>query len=228
MAIVGSVGIGDRGNGRLIVESVAFGLGYIAVLIWSGTALVASFSDSLSFPYWPAIPELRTDTVGFIAFAVAIISLPISKYLQLRRGSGTPAQPMARSSRVLAVQAMADTAVFLGTGLVIYLSLNAVPSDLPGPPSPVRSPAVATTRGVPAGTLRRSDRTPRSGIASTNRHRRRLKPQVRADRPAAQDHQADGRCLHRPPVRVHDPAPCEDGLARGHFVEPGPPARRRS
>lgn len=126
VAIVGSVGIGDRGNGRLIVESVAFGFGYIAVLIWSGTALVASFSDSLSFPYWPAIPELRTDTVGFIAFAVAIISLPISKYLQLRRGSSTPAQPVARSSRVLAVQAMADTAVFLGTGLVIYLSLNAV------------------------------------------------------------------------------------------------------
>lgn len=118
--------MGGRGNGRLIVESVAFGLGYIAVLIWAGTALVASFSDSLSLPYWPAIPELRTDTTGFIAFAVAIVSLPISKYLQLRRRSGAPAQPMTRSSRVLAVQAIADTAVFLGTGLVIYLSLNAV------------------------------------------------------------------------------------------------------
>jgi len=126
VAIVGSVGVGDRGNGRLIVESVAFGLGYIAVLIWAGTALVASFSDNLSLPYWPAIPELRTDTTGFIAFAVAVVSLPISKYLQLRRRSGAPAQLMARSSRVLAVQAVADTAVFLGTGLVIYLSLNAV------------------------------------------------------------------------------------------------------
>ena len=109
-----------------MVESVAFGLGYTAVLIWSGAALVASFSQGLSIPYWPAIPELRTDTAGAIAFAVAIVSLTISKYLQLSRRSGAPAQPMARSSWVLAVQAMADTAVFLGTGLVIYLSLNTV------------------------------------------------------------------------------------------------------
>jgi hypothetical protein len=115
-----------RGNGKLIVESVAFGLGYTAVLIWSGAALVASFSEGLSIPYWPAIPELRTDTAGAIAFAVAIVGLTISKYLQLSRRSGAPAQPMARSSWVLAVQAMADTAVFLGTGLVIYLSLNTV------------------------------------------------------------------------------------------------------
>jgi hypothetical protein len=109
-----------------MVESVAFGLGYTAVLIWSGAALVASFSEGLSIPYWPAIPELRTDTAGAIAFAVAIVGLTISKYLQLSRRSGAPAQPMARSSWVLAVQAMADTAVFLGTGLVIYLSLNTV------------------------------------------------------------------------------------------------------
>lgn len=130
MAIVGSVRIPGPGNGKLIAESVAFGLGYTAVLIWSGAALVASFSSGESLPYWPAIPGLRTDSAGVIAFAVAIVSLSVSKYLQLRRRSGAPAQPsarpVARSPGVLAVQAMSETAVFLGTGLVIYLSVNAV------------------------------------------------------------------------------------------------------
>jgi hypothetical protein len=114
-------------NRKLVVESAAFGLGYTAVLIWSGSALVASFSDGEANPYWPAIPHLRTDTTGVIAFAVAIVSLSVSKYLQLRRrSSGAPAQLASRAAGVLAVQAMAETAVVLGTGLVIYLSLNAV------------------------------------------------------------------------------------------------------
>jgi len=126
VAIVRSVRIRGRGNGKLLVESVAFGLGYTAVLIWSGAALVAAFTDGEPSPYWPAIPGLRTDTVGVIAFTVAIVSLAASRYLQLKRHSGAPAQPMVRSAGVLAVQAMAETAVFLGTGLVIYLSLNAV------------------------------------------------------------------------------------------------------
>ena len=110
-----------------MVESVAFGLGYTAVLIWGGSALVASFTDyDDAFPYWPAIPHLRTDTAGFIAFAVAIVSLVVSKYLQLRRLNGTPAEPVARPAGVLGVQAVAETAAFLGTGLVIYLTFNAV------------------------------------------------------------------------------------------------------
>jgi hypothetical protein len=113
-------------NRKLVVESVAFGLGYTAVLIWSGAALVASFSDGEGNPYWPTIPHLRTDTTGVIAFAVAIVSLAVSKYLQLRRRSGAPAQPVARPAGVLAVQAIAETAVVLSTGLVVYLSLNAV------------------------------------------------------------------------------------------------------
>jgi hypothetical protein len=113
-------------NRKLVVESAAFGLGYTAVLIWSGTALVASFSDGEANPYWPVIPHLRTDTTGVIAFAVAIVSLVVSKYLQLRRRSGAPAQPVARPAGVLAVQAMAEAAAVLGTGLVAYLSLNAV------------------------------------------------------------------------------------------------------
>jgi hypothetical protein len=45
---------------------------------------------------------------------------------QLGRRNGATAERAARlrPPRVLAVQAMADVAVFLGTGLVIYLSLN--------------------------------------------------------------------------------------------------------
>ena len=114
---------------KLAVESALFGLGYAAVLVWAGSALVGSFGyDIDSSPYWPAIPGLRTDTAGFLAFALAIVTLVPSKYLQLRRRNGAPAQPVAlfRPSSVLGVQAVAETAAFLGTGLVIYLSFNAV------------------------------------------------------------------------------------------------------
>ena len=116
----------NQGKRKLVVESAAFGLGYTAVLVWGGAALVGSFGYDDAFPYWPAIPHLRTDTAGFIAFAVAIVSLVVSKYLQLRRLNGTPAEPVARPAGVLGVQAVAETAAFLGTGLVIYLSFNAI------------------------------------------------------------------------------------------------------
>ena len=116
----------SQNNRKLVVESAAFGLGYTAVLIWSGSALVASFTQALANPYWPDIPHLRTDTTGVIAFAVAIISLVVSKYLQLRRRSSAPAELVARPNGVLAVQAIAETAAVLGTALVVYLSLNAV------------------------------------------------------------------------------------------------------
>jgi hypothetical protein len=118
----------------LAVESVAFGLGYTGVLIWAGTALVASFTPFEAIPYWPAIPYLRNDTTGVLAFAVAIIALVASKYLQLRRRGDTPVRsaarpvpgPVARPASVLMLQAMAETAMVLATGLVAYLSVNAV------------------------------------------------------------------------------------------------------
>jgi hypothetical protein len=116
----------SQNNRKLVVESVAFGLGYTAVLIWGGSALVASFTDGEANPYWPAIPHLRTDTSGVIAFAIAIVSLAVSRYLQLRRYSVAPTRPAARPAGVTAAQATAETAAVLGTGLVIYLSLNAV------------------------------------------------------------------------------------------------------
>lgn len=115
---------------KLVVESAAFGIGYTAVLIWSGTALVASFTGGEANPYWPAIPGLRTDTTGALAFGFAIIGLILSKYLQLARRGGLPARPAPRPAPrpagVNLVQAVAESAAFLSTGLVIYLSLNAV------------------------------------------------------------------------------------------------------
>jgi hypothetical protein len=125
---VSSVRTRGQGNRKLVVESATLGLGYSAVLVWAGSALVGSFGYADAYPYWPAIPRLRTDTAGFIAFAVAIVCLVISRYLQLGRRNGAPAERAARSRpvRVLAVQAMADVAAVLGTGLVIYLSLNEV------------------------------------------------------------------------------------------------------
>jgi hypothetical protein len=118
---------GSPNSRKLAVEAVTFGLGYAAVLIWIGSALVGSFGYEDAYPYWPDIPGLRTDTAGAIAFFVAIVTLVVSKYLELRRRNGAPAQeaPVVRPASVLAVQAVADTALFLGTALVIYLSCNA-------------------------------------------------------------------------------------------------------
>ena len=78
--IVSSVRTRSQDNRRLVVESVALGLGYAAFLIWVGSAFVGSFGDfNDAYPYWPAIPHLRTDTAGFFGFAVAIVCLVITK-----------------------------------------------------------------------------------------------------------------------------------------------------
>ena len=109
-----------------MTESAAFGLGYACVLIWIGSALVGSFSGYEATPYWPVIPHLRTDTLGFLAFALAAVSLSLSRFLQLsRHRDGGWVRPEPRSTGMLAVQAVADTALLLGTGIVLYLSLNA-------------------------------------------------------------------------------------------------------
>jgi hypothetical protein len=113
---------------KLFVESAAFGLGYTAVLIWIGSALVGSFGyESDADPYWPDVPHLRTDTTGFIAFFIAIVTLILSRYLELRRRNDAPATqvPVHRRAGVLFAQSLADTGMFLATALVIYLSCNA-------------------------------------------------------------------------------------------------------
>jgi hypothetical protein len=112
---------------KLVVEAVAFGLGYTAVLIWIGSALVGSFGYDDYNPYWSAIPGLRTDTAGAVAFGVAIVTLIPSRYLELRRRNGMPVRPVpaVRPAGVLMAQAVADIAAFLATAVVIYLSCNA-------------------------------------------------------------------------------------------------------
>lgn len=112
---------------KLAVESVAFGLGYVAVLIWIGSALVGAFGYDGSDPYWPDIPQVRTDTAGVIGFLIAIVALTASKYLELRRLNGAPTAqvPVERPAWVHLLQAVAATGTFLGTAIVIYLSCNA-------------------------------------------------------------------------------------------------------
>ena len=116
----------SQANGKLVIESVAFGVGYTAMLIWVGSALVASFAGTEAYPYWSAIPFLRTDTAGDLAFAVAVVSLVVSRYLQLRRRGTAPTQPAARPAGRVMVQALAETAAVLCTAVVIYLTFNAV------------------------------------------------------------------------------------------------------
>ena len=119
----------DRNNRWLAVEAVAFGVGYTSVLCWASTCLVATFGGaSLASPYWPVLPWLRTDTTGVIAFALAAVSLVVSKYLRLRRSNARAIaqQPVNRHPYVQGLQAVAETAAVLATALVAYLSLNVV------------------------------------------------------------------------------------------------------
>src|ERR1700739_1459262 len=119
----------DRNNRRLAAEAAAFGIGYTSVLCWATTCLVATFGGaSLASPYWPALPWLRTDTTGVIAFALAAVGLTVSKYLRLRRTRvcvNAP-HPVSRTASVHAVQTIAETAAVLATAVVAYLSLNVV------------------------------------------------------------------------------------------------------
>jgi hypothetical protein len=114
-----------RDHRKLVVESVTLGLGFAAVLVWIGSALVGAFGYQGSDPYWPAVPQLRTDTAGALAFAVAAVTLVVSKYLELRRRADGPTEPAPRTAGVLVTQAVAETAALLATAIVIYLSCNA-------------------------------------------------------------------------------------------------------
>jgi hypothetical protein len=113
----------------LTAEAVATGLAYGAGLCWASTCLLAGFRpDRLSSPYWSALPGLRTDTCGIAAFVVVAVALTASEYLRLRRRSAAPAPPSGRpvGSAALLAQAVARTVAVLATGLVAYLSVNAV------------------------------------------------------------------------------------------------------
>jgi hypothetical protein len=113
---------------KLVLESALLGAGYAAALVWVGSALVGSFGYAEGYPYWPVIAHLRTDTAGFLAFAVSVVLLVPARYLELRRRAAPPpaAPAVPRPAGVHLLQAAADIAVLLGTGLVIYVSFNEV------------------------------------------------------------------------------------------------------
>ncbi len=115
---------------RRLVEAAAAGSAYGAVLCWLSTCAVASFRGAyLTRPYWAAIPALRTDTCGAVAFVVAAVSLTVSEYLRLeRRHTGKAFNDLARSPQKieLGAQAVSETVAVLSTGLVAYISVNAV------------------------------------------------------------------------------------------------------
>jgi hypothetical protein len=116
----------------LATEALTFGLAYGAGLCWASVCLLASFRPAdLSDPYWSAIPHLRADTSGVLAFFAVAVFLTCSEFLRLsRRQAGTAAAPdsSAPGERwpALAALAAAETVAILATGLVVYLSVNTV------------------------------------------------------------------------------------------------------
>ena len=115
-------------SGRLLVEAVAVGLAYAMTLLWLGVCALASFRpDFLSYPYWPRLPGLRSDTSAALAFFTAAVCLVVSEYLRLRRRGAAPAVRQAPNSpAALLAVAVAEMVAVLSTGLVIYISTNAI------------------------------------------------------------------------------------------------------
>jgi hypothetical protein len=112
------------------LEALTFGLAYGAGLCWASVCLVGSFRDSeLSTPYWAGIPGLRTDTCGEAAFLVLAVCFATSEYLRLNRrrdDAARSAQQSLSSKTALLAVAIAKTITVLATGVVVYLSVNAV------------------------------------------------------------------------------------------------------
>jgi hypothetical protein len=119
-----------RARRRLAAETALAGLAYGSGLCWVSTCIVGSFRPAdMADPYWRAIPGLRTDTSGIVAFAVCAVCLAVSEYLRLSRRHDSPQPESADAGRVpirLAVLAAAETVALLSTVLVAYLSVNAV------------------------------------------------------------------------------------------------------
>lgn len=119
-----------RQNRWFVIEVLTFGLAYGAGLCWASVCLLASFRPTeLSAPYWSAIPSLRSDTAGVLAFFTVAIFLSCSEFLRLHRRRTRPtAAPRVAFDGLINVAALAasETVAVLATGLVIYLSANAV------------------------------------------------------------------------------------------------------
>lgn len=117
-------------SSRLMLEAVSAGIGYACVLCWPSACFVASFKpNDLGQPYWRGTPNLRTDTCGIIAFGIAAVCLCTSEYFRLRRRRRCPvwiSNPVLGDDITLVAVAASGTVAILGTGVFIYLSVNAV------------------------------------------------------------------------------------------------------
>ena len=113
----------------LALEALASGLAYGSGLCWASVCLLGSFRpESLVNPYWSGIPSLRNDNVGIASFILLASSLTISEFLRLQRRSDTSLVHHTPLPRIYVNLGLAATraAVVLTTGIVIYLSINAV------------------------------------------------------------------------------------------------------
>jgi len=107
------------------LESVSAGLAHASLLCWASTCLTAAFHPGLlADPFWDGLPSLRTDTLGIVAFTVAVITLPVAEFLRLRRPAAA-LPPDAPAVQALAL-ALARSGTWLAAAMVAYLSLNAV------------------------------------------------------------------------------------------------------
>jgi hypothetical protein len=151
MSVVDSESQSDRKE--RVVEAVATGVAYGAGLACASALLVACFHPSdLGMPYWSRLSGLRTDTCGAASFLVVAIALVVSEYLRLRRNGGRRRRTSSmryRGSWTYFARAVAEVTALLATGLVVYLSVNAVTH-----PATLTMSATHFTRWPTEGTLR--------------------------------------------------------------------------
>jgi hypothetical protein len=148
----------------LALEAVASGLAYGAGLCAAGVCLVASFQPGwLSSPYWAAVPWLRSDTCGVLAFFMAAVSFAASEYLRARRGRA-PAGQDNDVRRSLAL-ALSQTGAVFATGLFVYVSTNALTH-----PWTLNLPATHLAGWPTEGTLRALSLLAGAGSAATRRY----------------------------------------------------------
>lgn len=115
---------------RMVAEAVTAGLAYAMLLWWLSVCALGSFRPGLlPFPYWPDLGWLRSDTSGTLAFAVTAVCLVSSEYLRLRRravGRAVVGRLLADRPVALLTVAVAEMVAVLSTGLVGYISTNAI------------------------------------------------------------------------------------------------------
>jgi hypothetical protein len=113
-----------------MIESITTGVAYGAALCWISVCLVASFRpSSLASPYWSEVKGLRMDTFGEICFLIVAFTLVVSEFLRLRRKQGQKEarqHVQAGSAFKPLATAVAEVIALLSSGLVVYVSVNAV------------------------------------------------------------------------------------------------------